>query len=163
LALAVLRFRLRFPAARPARFPSRAAGGSACYVANVMPDDRPIASPPNPASETPPSKHRLIGRALFWAFLSCFLWLLLTALFSHLVDITPRPYDSIIRVIDRVVSRLGYWTPLVIASVILYPACFTKRSPVFRAFMVLLISVALFICAVYLWIVILRPSFGDAP
>ena len=57
--------------------------------------------------------------------------------------------------------------PVVIASVILYPACFTKRSPFFRAIMALLIGTALYWCAWVLWVVIiliwLKLTGGGAP
>lgn len=123
-----------------------------------MHDDRSIASPPNPASGAPPPKHKLLGRALLWAFLCCFLWLPLAALFAHLSNLIPRPFASIYHI---VFERL--WPPMIIASVILYPACLTKNSPVFRAFMALLIGVALFGCAFFLWVVIIRPPLGVGP
>ena len=57
--------------------------------------------------------------------------------------------------------------PVVIASVILYPACFTKSSPVFRALMVLLIGTALYWCAWVLWVftflIFLKLTGGGAP
>ncbi len=55
------------------------------------------------------------------------------------------------------------WPPVVIAAVILYPACSTKNGPLLRAFMALLAGAGLLVCTFILWIVILRPSLGVGP
>ena len=118
-----------------------------------MHDDRSIVSSPNPASGAPPPKHKPIGRALFWAFLPCFLWLPLTVLFQSVLAF-------------GAISQL--WpVPVVIASVILYPSCLRKRSRVFRAFMALVAGAALLCCAWVSWAVIiliwLKLTGGGAP
>ena len=107
-------------------------------TAKVMLDDRTIASAPNAASGTPAPTPKPIGRALFRAFLPCLLWPPLTVLLERLLAFSA-------------ISRL--WpVPVVIASVILYPACFTKSSPAFRAFMALFIGAALYCDAWALWV-----------
>ena len=119
-------------------------------VTKVMSDDPSKAASPSPASGAPPSKLKPIGRVLFSAFLPCFFWPPLTVVFSKLLQFGAIPV---------------LWpVPVVIASVILYPACFTKSSPVFRAFMALLIGVALYSCAWGLWagvfLLVLRPRLA---
>lgn len=123
-------------------------------LANIMQDDPSIASPPDPASGSPPPKPRPLGRSLFWAFLCCFLWAPLGSLFAYVSDFIPRPVAFVFGT---------HWPPVVIAAVILYPACFTKKGPLLRAFMALLAGAGLFVCTFILWILILRPPLGVGP
>ena len=127
-------------------FPAAVAQLTLAGIAKVMNDDPSIVSPPNPASGSTPPKHKPVWRPLFWAFLCCFLWQALSGLCASFLQL----------------NVPTFLPSVVIAAVILYPACFRKHSPVFRAFMALLIGAALFVCALFLWIVILRPSFGGA-
>ena len=129
-----------------------------------MHDDRSIASSPNPGSGAPPPKHKPIGRVLFWACLPCFLWPPLTVLFEKLLEFGSIAFRWPAPVV--IASHL-LPVPVFIASVILYPACFTKSSPVFRALMVLLIGTALYWCAWVLWVftflIFLKLTGGGAP
>jgi len=129
-------------------------------IGNAMQDGRSIASPPNPPSGAPP-KPKPLGRALFWAFFCCFLWWPLSALIAliaYLSELIPRPLVSIYRIVfDQ------FWLPVIFAALILYPACFTKHSPLFRAFLVLLIGAALLGCALFVWLVIIRPPLAVRP
>jgi len=117
---------------------------------NTSPQDEQ----PKGAPGASPPKHKSTWRAVFWAFLFCFLWqFLMIRLIAPLSDFIPRPYALI----------LYFWLPVVIAAVILYPACRTTRNPVFRGFMVLLSGAVLYCVAFFLWVVILRPSLGVGP
>jgi hypothetical protein len=107
---------------------------------------------PKGAPGASPPKHKSTWRALFWAFLFCFVWLPLGSLFAYVSDFIPRPVALIFGT---------QWPPVLIASVILYPAI--KGNPVSRAFKALLCAAALVGCAFVLWIVILRPSLGVGP
>ena len=93
-------------------------------------------------SLTPQLSGRPFGRALFLAFLPCFLWPPLTVVLEKLLAFS-----------SRAASQVSF--PLVIfASVILYPVCFPKRSRFFRAFIALLAGAALLCCAWVLWVII---------
>ena len=106
-------------------------------------------------SLTPQLSSRPFGRVLFLAFLPCFLWPPLTVLLQKLLAFS-----------NGAISQLSF--PLVvIASVILYPGCFPKRSRLFRVFMALVAGAALLCCAWVLWVVIflvlIKLTGGGAP
>jgi hypothetical protein len=110
-----------------------------------MPDEHPIDSPPNPASRNSPPKPKSFWRVL-WAFLFCFLWLYLVGLLSRQTGGN----------LELPVA-VYFWLPVVIAAVILYPACRPTHGPVFRGLTALLAGAALYWVALLIWVCILGP------